>query len=308
VGGLDYYLLPVAWLLAFGVGAVTAVGLRPRGRAPSRILVAAAVIPLLLFARNYRCLDLGTMSLEYDYGRDLIDSSLPGSVIFISGDDIIAPVMYLRAVERHRPDLKIIPRGFLTHPPFRARIRALVPELAPLLASPKSARTEAAESREAVSLFLRHGRPCYLTSAGRPGIHAGLRREFRDSAFRILPPGQSPVPTIRPPTVRTRGWFHHPAALTERQRLLIHISGEHLARYAGALVKNGHVAGALPRFRLAMTNPFLPRKGEIAFNFATALLERGRRRDARAAFQKTLSLAPAGSHLAALATKQLERL
>lgn len=307
VVGKYYYALPDLWILAFGVGCLTGFGLRPAAPAWSRALAAAGLLPLALLVRNSGCLHLNRNSLEYDHARNLLAELPPRAAVFISGDDVIAPALYLRAVEAFRPDVVVIPRSFLTYPPYRRRVRQLVPELSGLLAGPRSPRGEESESRNAVDVFMRNGRRCYLTEIQREEVYAGLKCEYRDTAPEILAPGGGARPA-RPRWPRSRGWRLPVRSLTRRQRVLIELAGELQHHYAAQLLEAGWPSAAVPRTRLALANPMVAGKDGIALRCGLALLKVSERELAREMLSRAARLSASGSPSAAIARNAMESL
>jgi len=340
ITGREFYVLPVIWLLAFGLGCLLAWGMAGSVRRRWAACGAAAV-PLAILALNLPWAGAGKTSLEYDYGRDLL-AGLPGrAVFFVGGDDVIYPVLYLQGVEGFRNDVTAIPEGFLTFGPERERLARGNPEMARVLSGDRWLRTEDEWSNEASRAALAAGRRVFMTNPSREGISAGLARENRDLVFEVrLAGGQVSPPGLL--WMRARGWHAPVRGLTERQKGVIGLYGNYQRQYADFLSNTGRNAEALGRFRHAAVNPFLgDREGalnnyalaleragemgaaagiygklavqgttrpEIFLNAGNLLLKMGKRQEAAGMFAKALELAPAGSRYAEYASGKLLKL
>lgn len=71
-------------------------------------IVGSAAILLVL---NYSANDKSDYTLYDDYSRQLLDSALPNSTIFLAGDINAFGATYLRYAENYRPDLKVYDRS-----------------------------------------------------------------------------------------------------------------------------------------------------------------------------------------------------
>jgi len=341
ITGREFYLLPVVWCLAFGVGMTAAAAGAPRWRALKAPLgAAAALLPLLLAVQNRHALSRNRLSLELDYGRNLLAGLPPRAVFFESGDDIIYPIFYLQIVEGFRSDVVAIPEGFLSRAFTRARLARALPGLE-VLGRPAWPETEEESSRAVAAAALRAGRAVALTSPSREGISQGLRREIRDLVYEVFR-DRSAMRPGRALWMRTRGWGHDPRGLTIRQGWILSLYGKYQRQYADALANGGRVAQALPRHARALAVPDLPdregaannyalaldragrpaeavavwgrlmaagsRRPEVYLNAGNILLATGRREEARRAFEAALARSGPSSAYAAYARRQLARL
>jgi len=293
ITGREYYLMPVLWILAMGTGLLAACGFRA-GRiiSLSRLGAAALLVPALLAFRNRGLAGRDRAWIEYDYGRDLLSGLPARTVFFMSGDDVIYPVFYLQLVEGMRGDVVAIPRGFLTYSPMRERIGKAAPELTDVLARPAGSRTEEEWSNVSARALAASGRPCAMTNPSRETISTGLRREVRDLVFTVF--RNDPGPAAGGGWPRARGWYHPSDVLTDRGRWLIALQGIYQRQYADLLADSGRPDGSLPRFRRAISNPYLSDPDGAANNYALALERTGDRAGALAVYDR---LAAAGSRL-----------
>lgn len=290
ITGREFYLLPVVWVLAAGVGGLLAAVLEPRASGWRRVGAVAFLLPAVLFRANLPWRQRAAISLEYDYGRNLLAGCPPRTVCFISGDDVIYPVLHLQLVEGFRPDVIVIPEGFLTYGPARDRIARALPELGATLAQPVGSRDEAGWSRQVAGLALDAGRPVALTNPSREAIAAGLHRSIRDLVYEVwdrAPRFRSPP---RPASwMRTRGWHADPGALTEREQWLIGLYGKYQRQYADELANGGHPLAALSRFRNVLATPGVADREGAANNYALALAKTGDIARALAVFDRLTS-------------------
>jgi len=296
ITGREFYLIPVVWVLAFGVGQLLAWSLaRASWKATGQLRVAeavaasavvvAAMTPVCLAVWNAPLAGRNRMSLEYDYGRNRLAGLPPRAVFFASGDDVIYPTFYLQLVEGFRPDVVAIPEGFLTWAPSRAGIAKAVPEAAGYLAAPPWTRDEDAWSRDVAGAALRAGRPCAMTNPSREEVVQGLHREVRDVVYEVF----RGRPHMRPGMalwMRTRGWDRDRRALTVRQGWLIGLCGKYQRQYADVLANAGMTAESLPRFRRALSIPELPDREGAANNYALALDRAGKPMEALAVWER----------------------
>ena len=336
ITGREFYLLPVIWLVAFGFGCLMAWAWSGSGL--RRMSAVVSLFPLALLAVNIPWSGAGRNTLEYDYGRDLL-CGLPGrAVLFVSGDDIIYPVLYLQGVEGFRGDVTVIPEGYLSFGPSRERIKRENPELAAALKEERWLRTEEEWGNAAVRAALAAGRRAFLTSPSREELASGYVKENRDLVFE-LSNSNSGKPMAGTLWMRARGWYQNPAGWTVRQRHIVALYALYQRQYGDSLSNGGLVAESLPRFKRALSNPRLDDRDGASNNCALALEKAGqpgealkiyaslfaggtarpeiylnagnlmqRVGDANQAavmFSKALALAPAGSSYAAYASRKL---
>ena len=303
-----------------------------------RMSVVVSLFPLALLAWNIPWSGSGRNTLEYDYGRDLL-CGLPGrAVLFVSGDDIIYPVLYLQGVEGFRGDVTVIPEGFLSFGPSRERIKRGNPELAAALKEERWLRTEEEWGNAVVHATLAAGRRAFLTSPSREELASGFVKENRDLVFELLN-SNSRKPVVGTLWMRVRGWYQNPAGLTERQRHIVALYALYQRQYGDSLSNGGLVPESLPRFKRALSNPRLEDRDGASNNCALALEKAGQpgealeiyarlfaggtarpeiylnagnlmqrvgdQKQAAVMFSKALSLAPAGSSYAAYASRKL---
>jgi len=304
ITGREFYLLPVAWLIAAGTGFTVACLVSYRS--PPGVMTFARVFLLVLIvaqcgyhvATNRGWGSRGSLYIEYDYGRSRLDSLPPRSVVFITGDDVIYPFLYLKMVENRRPDITLIAEGFLTYRPERDRLAAADPVLGKVLAGEAWARSEEGWSREVAAAALKGGRAVFQNNPSRRGISEGMQAEPRDALWEVFS-GRTPGkrPRVQRPShalwLRTRGWHHDPSSLTERQRRLIRLAGYQQRMYADHLANSGLVADSLPRYRRAGWSPYMEDRAGLDNNHAVALEKAGRRDEALAIY---LRLAGAGTN------------
>jgi hypothetical protein len=304
ITGREFYLLPVAWLVASGTGFLVArlVALRPP---PGAMTLARAFLLFLIVAGSGYCAfanrgwgSRGNLYIEYDYGRSRIDSLPSRAVVFITGDDVIYPFLYMRMVEGRRPDVTLVAEGFLTYRPERERIAAADPVIGRALTGEVWARNEEGWSREVAAAALKAGRAVFQNNPSRTGISEGMQAEPRDALWEVFsghPSGRRPR-ARRPSSVlwlRTRGWHHDPASLTERQCRLIRLSGYQQRMYADLLANSGLVADSLARYERAGWSPYMADRDGLDNNHAVALEKARRPADALAIY---LRLARAGTN------------
>lgn len=286
--GREFYLLPVVWWLAAGTGRLAARGFA--ASRPARIGAALwAVAVVWSLARvNQQWYDRSRMTLERDYGLNLLSRLPPRTVVFASGDDVLFPAFYLQSVLGVRADVVMIPEGFLMWPFGRRRVALAVPEAAGTLAAPPETKTEEGWSRVVAATCLAAGRPVALTNPARAGIAAGWRSEIRDVVWEVFarrPALLSP----RPRGLLTRGWHRPAGAYSDRQLWLIGLYAKYQRQVADRLANAGDVAGALPRFRLALANPYLPDRTGALNNYALAVERTGDRVKALALYRRALA-------------------
>jgi tetratricopeptide (TPR) repeat protein len=250
-------------------------------------------------AWNLPWMGANRVSLEYDYGHDLLAGLPPRAVFFIGGDDIIYPVLYLQGVERFREDVVSVPEGFLTFGPARGMLARRLPEAARILSQPGWLRTEDEWSNEAARLALAAGRRVFLTNPLREGVSVGLVRENRDLVYEVYDPAhltvrgsgrgqESEAPAKRGSLkaaapalpagilwMRARGWYAPARGLTKRQKGIIGLYGKYLRQYAYLLSNTGRVAESLLRYRRASANPYMEDQEGALNNLAVALERTG---------------------------------
>lgn len=286
ITGREFYLLPVSWILAFGFGCLLAwawagTGLRRR-------VSVFAVFPLVVLAVNFPWGGSGRVSLEYDYGKDIL-AGLPGrAVLFTGGDDVIYPVMYLQGVEGYRTDVTAIPEGFLTFSPSREKIKRGEPAIRPALEGERWLRTEDEWGNAVARAAIAGSRRVFLTTPFREGLASGLLMENRDLVFELLPPSRR-NPAAGTPWMRARGWYHDPRGLTARQRHVVALYALYQRQYGDVLSNTGQYAASLPRFRRALSNGFLADREGASNNFALALEKAGQADEALEVYARLVS-------------------
>jgi hypothetical protein len=274
ITGREFYLLPVAWILAFGFGCLLAWAGSAGGR--RRWLAVSGVFPVFLLAWNLPWGGSGRVSPEYEYGRDLLAGLPPRSVLFTGGDDVVYPVFYLQEVEGFRGDITAIPEGFLSFGPTRERLKKAEPGLAGALREDRRLRTEDEWGNAVARHALSAGRRVFVTGPGREDLSSGFVREGRDLVIEVLSrPGRGPAGGIL--WMRARGWYRNPAGLTERQRHLLALYALYQKNYADFLLNTGRARESLSRYRLALSNDRLNGRGEALENYALALEKCGDR-------------------------------
>ena len=97
----------------------------PGEKAAAWVLVAS--LPLWLFARNYPVLDFHRFNLCEIYGRDLLKSFEPHSLVLVNGDNDLFTLWYFQQAEGARPDLWVINANIDV--PYRECLRRRYPDL-----------------------------------------------------------------------------------------------------------------------------------------------------------------------------------
>jgi hypothetical protein len=112
----DRHYLPVfvtiGVMMACGLGAVTGrVARAATARRFGIALPAAAIVALVPVAQltgNWRAHDASARWFTRDYAANALAALPPNAIYFTVGDNDTFPVMYLQAVERVRPDVRIV--------------------------------------------------------------------------------------------------------------------------------------------------------------------------------------------------------
>ena len=105
-----------AALAGIGLGELRArVGTAGRALAPAVALGTAGAMAVAHFGVSSQ---RGRLFF-HDYGRAILDSLPPRTILLVTSDEAVGAVRYLQAVEGHRPDVRILPTGQITRPWFR---------------------------------------------------------------------------------------------------------------------------------------------------------------------------------------------
>jgi hypothetical protein len=99
--------IPIAYLLDFIQRGLSLVLPGEQRMALAIGFLPALAAPATLLAANWGRCDYSNYWYAYDHGRNLLDSTLPGAMIFPSGDHNTFPLAYLTQVENVRPDVLI---------------------------------------------------------------------------------------------------------------------------------------------------------------------------------------------------------
>jgi len=281
ITGREFYLLPVAWILSFGLGCLLAWSragpplARPRpfraGPGFRRLASLALAIPLVMLAHNLPLAGSGRNSLEYDYGRDILAGLPARSVLFAGGDDLVYPVMYLQGVEGFRPDITVIPEGFLSFGPSRERLKKSEPGLARALEGDAWLRTEEEWGNAVARAVMERGRRVFWTTASRTELISGFSAEPRDLVIELSLNPFPRHPVAGTAWMRARGWDQEPRGLTERQGHIIALYALYQRRYAGFLCDTGHLRESISRFRRALSSPRLDDRDKVVGEYSQAL-------------------------------------
>lgn len=91
------------------------------------VMMAIAIVPVSLLARNYYFNNLSEFWFNYDYARETLLKLEPGSILMLKGNSLgfdteVFSLMYLQLTENFRPDvlimdeLRLFPRAFISFP------------------------------------------------------------------------------------------------------------------------------------------------------------------------------------------------
>jgi tetratricopeptide (TPR) repeat protein len=111
---LDKYVNEVFFIPSYFVAAVTILFginiLKTKIKIKAIGIIISAVLfisPLLPLAANYFENDRSKNYFCHDYGVNILRSALPGSIVFLSGDNGAFAPAYFKFVEKARPDLQV---------------------------------------------------------------------------------------------------------------------------------------------------------------------------------------------------------
>lgn len=238
-----FFLPPLfASLLLIGINIEALRNKTISRTAASWAIIGAAAVLLVL---NYRANDKSDYTLYDDYSRQLLDSALPSSSLFLAGDINTFGATYLRYAENYRPDLKIYDRSI--------RKRALS-ERATELAG---ARVEDLFESRSVLLKREQGRLYFAKShyQNEPDWWGGLDSLFSFGMLYDTRPAEQPAKAV--PEYPAS---FDPGDLMSRELLvnLDLIRGEELLIQSGA-----DSTAALAQFRLALGRYDLETRGVL---------------------------------------------
>ena len=107
------------------VSALMGAGLAELGRWLSPLRVAwlrwapALALPVALIVTEGPAMKAYQQHFVQDYGAAILKSLAPDAILIVSSDEAVNSVRYLQYVEGLRPDVRVIPVGFLTNAWFR---------------------------------------------------------------------------------------------------------------------------------------------------------------------------------------------
>lgn len=109
--------IPMAWGWSWGLGFL------PHGMEGP----AALLLPLVAFTRGFSRRDLSRHRYALEYGSQILRDLPENSALIARDDNVMFPLMYLKYVEKVRPDVKLIDQaareaGALTFNPRRDRV------------------------------------------------------------------------------------------------------------------------------------------------------------------------------------------
>ena len=132
------------------LGALMGVGLAELGhrlsplRAAGVRWVPAIALPVALIVTGAGAMKAYQQHFVQDYGAAILRSLPEGAILIISSDEAVNGVRYLEYVEGMRPDVRVIPVGFLTNAWFRGYAARHLPDVrlpAALSADPPTPRS-----------------------------------------------------------------------------------------------------------------------------------------------------------------------
>ena len=125
-------------LLAAGAGGGERAHGRRTGRARPLALTPPAAglrwapalaLPVALIVTEGRAIKAYQQHFVQDYGAAILKSLPPDAILIISSDEAVNSVRYLQYVEGLRPDVRVIPVGFLTNAWFRGYAARHLPDV-----------------------------------------------------------------------------------------------------------------------------------------------------------------------------------
>ena len=117
------------------LSALMGVGLAELGRWLSPLRVGwlrwapALALPVALVVTEAPAVQAYQKHFVQDYGAAILKSLAPDAILIISSDEAINSVRYLQYVEGLRPDVRVIPVGFLTNAWFRGYAARHLPDV-----------------------------------------------------------------------------------------------------------------------------------------------------------------------------------
>jgi hypothetical protein len=98
---------------------------------PRKVAIAVAVlVSLLSFGMHLRACNRHQSSLVRSYGAEILRAAPPGALLLTRGDLITNTVRYLQAVERQRPDVRVVDEELLGLTWARPKLAAEYPDVA----------------------------------------------------------------------------------------------------------------------------------------------------------------------------------
>jgi len=117
------------------LGALMGVGLAELGHWLSPLRAAgvrwapAIALPVALIVTEAGAMKAYQQHFVQDYGAAILRSLPEGAILIISSDEAVNSVRYLQYVEGMRPDVRVIPVGFLTNAWFRGYAARHLPDV-----------------------------------------------------------------------------------------------------------------------------------------------------------------------------------
>jgi hypothetical protein len=132
-----FFLLPhvvAAPLTALGVLLVTELVAQrlPRTRMAVAGAAAAACVTLVTLAQltiSYAAVDQSDNHVARRFAEDILDTLPPNSLLLVTGDAVVFPLLYVDAVERHRPDVRIVILALLRGEWYIRQVRERYPDV-----------------------------------------------------------------------------------------------------------------------------------------------------------------------------------